>query len=215
MLRLCVSSGAALPPSIAAAFRAAWGRGLARQYGMSECGPITIDLEDRPEPDCVGRAYPGVELRIEAATGEILLRTASAASGFVGEPQQPPQARLLRTGDTGRLDAEGRLFLDARRALGINVHGRKLDPAEVEEAIRACAGVRDVAVVGIPTAAGDDRVAALVAGEGVGIEAVEEACRLRLAAWKMPRQVVIAAAVPRTAAGKPDRARIAAALAAG
>ncbi|MGG5818348.1 class I adenylate-forming enzyme family protein [Falsiroseomonas sp. HW251] len=208
--RLCISSGAPLPPSIAAAFTRAWGRPVARQYGMSECGPVAIDLEDRPEPGCAGRAYPGVAIAVEAE--EIVVRTPSAASGLVGGALEPPGSRVLRTGDRGWIDGEGRLFLAARRALQINVHGRKLDPAEVEEAIRAGVAVRDVAVIGIPTPAGDDRVAALVAGDGVSVEDVEEACRARLAAWKLPRQVVIAAAVPRTAAGKPDRPRILAAL---
>lgn len=212
--RLCISSGARLPPSIAAAFTRAWGRPIARQYGMSECGPIAIDLEDRPEPDCAGRAYPGVAIAIEA--GEIVVRTPSAASGIVGGPQTPPGERVLRTGDTGRLDAEGRLFLDGRRALQINVHGQKVDPAEVEEAIRACPGVRDVVVLGVETPAGGQRVAALLVGGAEATDAaIEATCRARLAPWKWPRSVVRAASVPRTAAGKPDRARIMAWLAEG
>lgn len=211
--RLCISSGAPLPASVAAAFRRAWGRPLARQYGMSECGPIAIDLDDRPEPDCAGRAYPGVRIEIAGGEdiGDIVVRTPSAASGLVGEAEGRPGglARELLTGDRGRLDADGRLFLAARRALQINVHGQKLDPAEVEEAIRACPGVRDVVVLGVPTPAGGERVAALVvAGPAATDAAIEAACRARLAPWKWPRSVIRAAAVPRGAAGKPDRAMI-------
>lgn len=156
--RLWVSSGAPLPAAVRTRFEAAWGSPIAEQYGMTECGAVSIDLDGA---ETLGRPYPGVTVSIdggEAAghVGEVVVDTPYGASGYVGEPAGDRTSRFtpdgFRTADTGWLDAHGRLHLVGRRAHQLNVRGQKVDPAEVERAFWALDGMQDVAVVGIDRA---------------------------------------------------------------
>lgn len=214
-LRLCISSGAYLAPEIARAFETAWGRRLCQQYGMSECGPVTLDLEASADPACVGLPYPGVRLRIADPDpdgwGEVVVASPYAASGYVGglerelEPD-PFTADGIRIGDRGRLDGRGRLHLAGRRSEMINVHGRKVDPGEVEGVLREHPGVREAVVAGVETSRGDQWIAAWVVGEpSLSEPALHRLCRQRLATYKEPRRILFIDAIPRTRTGKPRR----------
>lgn len=214
-LRLCISSGAYLAPEIAPAFEAAWGRRLCQQYGMSECGPVTIDLEAAGNPSCVGLPYPGVSVRIADAGpdgyGDVVVASPFAATGYVGGLERelrpnPFTADGIRIGDRGRLDRRGRLHLGGRRAAMISVHGRKVDPVEVEEALREHRGVREAVVAGVETNRGDQWIAAWVVGEpSLSESSLHRHCRERLAGYKGPRRILLVAAIPKTRTGKPRR----------
>jgi acyl-coenzyme A synthetase/AMP-(fatty) acid ligase len=210
-LRLCVSSTAPLTARIAAAFRRAWECPLARQYGMSECGPIAIDLEYDPAPSCVGRPYPGVTIRLDA-TGpegdrEIVVSSPYAGEGYATErgveaPRHVFTDLGIRTGDCGRWDHQGRLHLTGRRSAAINVHGLKVDPNEIEELLRASSDVDDVAVVGVETPFGESCIAVfVVAAPAIADAAIDAMCREALAPFKRPRRIVRVKEIPRTVTG--------------
>jgi long-chain acyl-CoA synthetase len=204
-LRLCMSAGAPLPPEVFAAFRDRFGVPPRQLYGLTEAGSVTCDLASpaQVDPRTVGRPLGAVELWIEDGdgrrpgpdtVGEIVLRSAAAEGGA---------DRALRTRDLGRLDAEGSLTITGRTSLFINAAGNKVDPGEVEAALRAHPAVADVAVFGL-AAAHDEQVvaAAVVLATPVTADVLRAHCRERLAPHKVPRVVSFRDQLPRSALGK-------------
>jgi len=214
LLRLCISSGAPLSEAIARRFEENWGRYPAQQYGMSETGAIAIDLDARAHPITSGRPYPDVRVHVDTgdgdsgADGEFVVSSPYLASGYVGGleralPRNPFSDRGFLTGDIGHVDAEGRLVVTGRRTGQINVHGNKVDPAEVEAVISRFPGVREAVVMGVPTTDGDQWIAAFVSGGlGVNSDHIVDFCQRSLAPYKCPRRVVCLGSIPRSAMGK-------------
>lgn len=213
-LRLFLSAGAPLPPSVARGWRERTGRPIHVLYGSSECGGITYDrLGDAAERGVVGTPVDGVRLVLEP-TGldgrrRIVVHSAAVALGYV--PEDDARAGRIRNGSF-RTDDLGELQGNELRLLGrcngwINVNGKKVDPSEVEGVIGALRGVEEVAVLGKPLADGREVVRAVVAARdgAVGFRDVTTWCRGRLAPYKIPRSVVVVDELPRTARGKLDR----------
>jgi acyl-CoA synthetase (AMP-forming)/AMP-acid ligase II len=119
------------------------------------------------------------------------------------------------TGDLGRLDEDGDLFVTGRRADRIVSGGVTIDAIEVEEALRADPQIADACVVGVRDAEWGERVAAWVepAGERLDLDEVDRDLRSRLSAPKVPRVYHVGGALPRNANGKVDRGAVRAALA--
>jgi len=132
-------------------------------------------------------------------------------AGYLGEPPLEPQA-WFDTGDLGEIDAEGCLWLHARRADLIVTGGENVYPAEVERVLEACPGVQAAAVFGLPDETwGQTVAAALVAGpQPPDDETLAEHLARHLARHKRPRRICFVPALPHTAAGKPDRLALAA-----
>jgi O-succinylbenzoic acid--CoA ligase len=119
----------------------------------------------------------------------------------------------LRTGDLGRLDTRGRLTVLARRTDLILSGGENVYPAEVEAVLAAHPGVAEVAVVGRPDSRwGQVPVAVVVPRPAAVLDDLRSWARARLAAFKVPAEVLPATRLPRTAAGKVDRAAVEAAV---
>jgi o-succinylbenzoate---CoA ligase len=227
-LRAVLLGGAPVPATLVTrALAAGWP--VVPTYGLSEAGSgvtalATADAAARP--GSAGRALPGVALRIADAaadgTGAILVRTPAAFSGYLGRPGATAAVfdadGWLRTGDAGRLDADGFLSVLDRRDDLLVAGGENVVPAEVEAALAEHPAIAEAGVVGRPDATwGAVPVAAVVLRPGVPAPADEELrafCRARLAPYKIPSAFVIVAALPRTASGKLRRAELRAALAA-
>jgi long-chain acyl-CoA synthetase len=131
-------------------------------------------------PGYVGRAVPFVELRIDTpdarGIGEILVRSPAVMSGYWGRPDEHPVDRdgWLHTGDLGRLDDKGRLFVVDRLKDVIIRGGEKVAAPHVEECLRGHPGVAEVAVVGLPHGdLGEEVAAAVVPVPGVAVTADE------------------------------------------
>lgn len=188
-VRLCTSGGAPLPTPWLTAFQEATGLSLHEGYGLSEGGPVitTNDLGRPPKPGSVGRALPGVELRLVDAKGEplvtddperddedeliddgsdpsddtglIALRGPNLFSGYWPDGfGGPDDEGWFRTADVGYLDADGDLHLVDRSSDLVIVNGFNVYPREVEQVIGELEAVTEVAVVGVP----DDRTGAAV-----------------------------------------------------
>jgi fatty-acyl-CoA synthase len=208
--RLWLCGGAPLRPAVRDRFQAAWGSVIAEQYGMTECGAVTVDLDGA---ETLGRPYPGVTVAIagdgaSADIGEVVVQTPYGPTGYIGDPAGGTTSRFtpsgFRTADTGWLDAHGRLHLVGRRAHQLNVRGKKVDPTEVERALWAVDGVHDVAVVGIDRADGDQWIAAFVVCAVSITDDVLHGATANLESFKRPQRVTRLPTLPRNATGKTD-----------
>ena len=199
------------PDTLSAAMAALPGVRFVNIFGQTEGSPITcLTAEDhllaaggRPELlRSVGRAAPGVEVRIEGAgpdgVGEVVAR---AAHLFLPDPDG-----WLRTGDLGRLDGDGYLFLSGRRGDTIMRGGENIYPVEVEDVLLTHPDVREVAVVGVPDRRWGEIVKAFVVPQVLGAppepEALRAFARVKLAGFKVPVEWEIVDALPRNHAGK-------------
>jgi acyl-CoA synthetase (AMP-forming)/AMP-acid ligase II len=227
-LRAPRTGGAELPDTTRARFGAKFGVDLVGTYGLTEA-PATVTIEPRGEahvPGSSGRAVPYVEVRIVdddgaslpvGETGEIAVAPATAGEWrdlwrpMLGYWRRPAATRvavqhgILRTGDVGRLDAQGNLFVLDRKGNLITRGGANVYPAEVERALRTLSGLAHSSVLGVPDARLGERVAVAIEPEpGVTLtrEAVVDHCATHLARYKVPEIVVFVEHLPRNAMGK-------------
>lgn len=175
-------------------------------YGSTEAGRMSrlADHELASHPGSVGRAAAPGALRIGDG-GEVLFRTPGLMQGYLRRPAETAAAirdGVYYSGDVGRLDDDGYLYLTGRTRELIRSGGETIWPAEVETALRDLPGITDLAVVGIPDERWGEVVCAavVVSGEAPEVAVVREHAAARLAPYKHPRMVVSVPAIPRTAA---------------
>jgi len=216
-VRCVLLGGAHVPPELLdRALSAGWP--IALTYGMTEMSSQVAtappELTVR-KPGCVGPPLGGVEVRI-ADDGEIRTRGATMSMGYVPAEHGAPDAGLAdpegwyHTGDLGRLDDDGDLWITGRRSDRIISGGVNVDATEVEDALREHPAVMDACVVGVPDIEwGEAVVAWVVPVEGeFDLDEVEGWLRERLAGAKRPRRWVVETEVPINANGKVDRALV-------
>lgn len=200
---------------------------IATTYGLTEATSQVCtappDVAYR-KPASVGKPLSGIAIRIvdaDGATcptgtiGEIAVRGATVMAGYYRDATATDRALRqgeLFTGDMGYLDAEGDLFVVQRRSDLIVTGGENVYPAEVEAVLRGCAGVVDVAVVGIPDREWGQVVGCVLVGD-VDVATVQAYARRHLAGYKLPRRWLVVEALPLTSTGKVDRAAVGALLA--
>ncbi len=236
-VRMLVSGGAPLDGEVLRFF---WENGipLLEGYGLTETSPVvTLNRLEGHRLGSVGRPLPEVEVRIASTdggdgSGEILTRGPHVMRGYWNAPELSAEvldsAGWLSTGDLGRLDEDGYLWITGRaKELIVLGSGKKIQPAEVEAALRAGSELAEVCVVGdhhgAGPLAGTERVCAVIvpapdlaARHGAAPEAlrraVEElvaALARALAEFKRPRRVLLfPGPLPRTASGKVRRSAI-------
>ncbi len=155
--------------------------------------------------DSVGRPLAGVDLRIVEPGTDREVEPGTVGE-FVVRADQNTTTEWLHTGDTGRQDAEGYLYLVGRLSDTINRGGEKFGPIEVEEVLRSHPSVVDAGAVGVPDPDLGERVGAIVVvSEPVSVEALLRHCASELATYKVPEYLEIADELPVTVLGKPDR----------
>ena len=226
-LRAVLLGGGPIPPGLVTrALAAGWP--VVPTYGLTEAGSgvtalATADAAARP--GSAGRPLPGVQLRIACPAadgiGEIHVRSAAAFSGYLGRPEATAAAfgpdGWLRTGDVGRLDANGLLHVLDRRDDLVVSGGENVFPAEVEAAIAEHPAIAEAGVVGRPDPTWGAVPLALVVlrpGAPAPTDAELRAfCLARLASYKVPARFFVVAALPRTESGKLRRDELRAALA--
>jgi O-succinylbenzoic acid--CoA ligase len=190
-LRAVLLGGAPADPALLARARDA-GWPVAPTYGLTQaCSQVTVG--EIGDVETSGRALPGLRVTL-APDGEILVEGPTVAGGGT-----------LRTGDLGRLDDRGRLIVAGRKADTIVTGGENVAPAEVEAALLAHPAVADAAVFGRPDPEWGEAVTAhIVLRDGAAATEAELRAwaRERLAAFKVPKTIEPAAALPRTGSGK-------------
>lgn len=160
-LRVLACGGAALDPELAWNLQAIGWR-TAVGYGLTETSPLlTVDPPDRPRPGTVGRPVDGVELRIDHRTlpegaprdeGEIQVRGPGVFTGYHNRPEMTREAFTedgwFRTGDTGRVDADGRLHVTGRVAtLIVTPGGENIQPDDLEARYASHAAIHEIGIV--------------------------------------------------------------------
>jgi acyl-CoA synthetase (AMP-forming)/AMP-acid ligase II len=215
-LRHAISAGAPLWPDVREEFRARYGLDISDYYGIAETGPCTFE-RDPGYHHGLGEPLPGVEIRIAPgpddgegpdAAGEVLVRTASMASGYLNHPGLF-EGRLdadgfYHSGDRGQI-VDGRLHLVGRTQDHINVAGRKIDPTEIVAVVSALEGVTEAVAFADEDLNREALVHLVVvaADGGPTRSTVAEACRSRLAPYKVPGRISFVPAIPRNGIGKP------------
>ena len=178
-------------------------------YGCTEaCSTVSMNPPDARRRGSVGLPVPGVEVRI-ADSGEILVRSPGVMQGYHDEPAATAAAVVdgwLHTGDVGRLDDDGYLWVVDRTKDVILRGGFNVYPRDVEEALLAHPAVARAAVVGRPDLMLGEEVVAFVSLRGPATaEQLLEFGRSRIASHKAPREVYVVDEVPLTSVGKTDR----------
>ncbi len=207
-MRVFISGSAPLLESTFAEFEARTGQRILERYGMSEAVIITSNpLDGERIAGSVGYPLPGVELRIGGgeATGVIEIRGPSVFGGYWQMPEKTAEEftadGFFKTGDVGRQDADGRVWISGRAKDLIISGGFNVYPKEIELILDEMEGVTESAVIGLPHPDFGEAVAAVVIGtgdEGAMIGALRE----RLAAFKTPKKVFFVDELPRNAMGK-------------
>jgi malonyl-CoA/methylmalonyl-CoA synthetase len=206
-MRLFISGSAPLLPSTFAEFEQRTGMRILERYGMSEAVIITSNpLRGERIAGSVGYPLPGVDLRVAGGeTGVIQIRGPSVFSGYWRNPQKTAEEFTADgwfiTGDVGRQDPDGRVWISGRAKDLIISGGYNVYPKEVELVIDELDGVVESAVIGVPHPDFGEGVVAVVLGAGDETTVVREA-RAKLAAYKAPKRVLFVKDLPRNAMGK-------------
>ena len=211
-LRYVVSGAAPLPPEVADEFeRRASGVEIREGYGLSESTAIVSGNQPgRVRPGSVGTPVDGCEVRIDGpdgAAGEICVRSRTVMQGYWRAPDLTAETirdGWLHTGDVGRLDDDGYLYVVDRTKDLIIRGGFNVFPRDVEEALLEHPSVRTAAVVGRPDSVHGEEVVAFVTGDVAPDEVVAYA-KKRIGGYKYPREVHVVDDLPLTPIGKIDR----------
>lgn len=203
-LRRVISAGARLDPEEARAFAEKFGRRVHNFYGSTETGAVAYDAsgEESLSGASLGTIVPRVSVT-RMRDGRLLVSGPSVTT--FGNPKRREGFGANRMPDIGHIDEAGRIVVEGRAGTLVKIGGRRINPAEVEHALRKISGVRDAFVHALPGPGGECRLAALVAGDGDPRE-LRRTLRETLPAWKIPARVEVVAAFPLTPRGKPDRA---------
>jgi acyl-CoA synthetase (AMP-forming)/AMP-acid ligase II len=223
-LREVLYGAAPMPPEVYAAAAGRLGCGFRQVYGMTEVGGpfVTLGPDEHPAPGEVGdaipagRVVPGMSVRAvgddgreqaPGAVGEIVVRGPGVMQGYWNDPAATAEVTTAdgwtRTGDLGRIDAEGRVHLVDRSKDVILRAGQNVYPSEVERVLRLHPAVRDAAVVGVPDPDFGQVPKAYVVTEGEADRAaLHRHLAAHLAPYKRPRHIEYIEQVPRNPAGK-------------
>lgn len=207
-LRWVLSAGAPLPDALCRRAEARLGCDVRQGYGLTEASFSTIDAPPSPRAlGSVGRPVAGVEVRI-GDEGEIEVRGPHRMLGYLDDDEATRAVDddgWLCTGDVGRLDGDGRLFVVDRLKDLVIRGGNNVYPSEVEAALAAHRDVAEVAVVGRPDDYWGEEVVAVVvtrAGAAPSPDELDAFARARVAATKVPREFAFVAALPLGPSGK-------------
>ncbi|MBP6777489.1 MAG: long-chain fatty acid--CoA ligase [Piscinibacter sp.] len=217
--------GAAMPHAVAERLQREFGITFAEGYGLTEtAAPSHANPPERAKLQCLGMPIFGVDSRIidpdtlqEVAigeTGEIVTHGPMVFKGYWKHPEATAAAFIkidgkpfLRTGDLGRMDAEGYFFITDRLKRMINASGYKVWPSEVELLLFKCPLVQEACVIGVKDAYRGETVKAFVVlradarGDATEQDIVDWS-REHMAAYKVPRLVQFVDALPKSGSGK-------------
>jgi len=199
---------------------------LLQVYGQTEMSPVITTLGPAchdpadtlfEKRESVGQVIYGTELRIidrqgnalgAGSRGEIAVRGPGCMLGYWNRPEETSQTLVdgwVRTGDVGRLDSEGYLYIEDRCKDMIISGGENVYSIEVESVVTAHPEVTGCAVIGIPDEKWGERVHAVIttiSGKNLDVDDLRAFCKNKIAAYKCPTSVEVVDALPLSAAGK-------------
>ena len=218
-LRYVVSGGEPLPDKVAGGFLERFGKRINEGYGLTETSPCTNwCLPDEYRPHSVGRALPEVEERIvdpqgnvltAGQDGEVRIKGPNVMKGYYNLPELTASVfdehGYFRTGDMGRIDADGFLFITGRIKEMLIISGENVFPREIEEVVNHHPIVKDSAVVGLQDPSrGEVPICFVELKDGAAWDeaSVRAFAREKLPPYKVPREFRVLEALPRNPTGK-------------
>ncbi|WP_279367005.1 long-chain-fatty-acid--CoA ligase [Microbacterium testaceum] len=227
-VRFAISGAMSLPVATVDRWEAATGGLLVEGYGMTESSPVALGNPIGPSrrPGTVGVPFPSTDIRVVdpedptvdrplGETGELLLRGPQVFQGYWNRPSDTAATLLdggwLRTGDIASVSPDGFVTIVDRLKEIIITGGFNVSPSEVEDVLTSHPDIAGAAVVALPkSSGGEDVAAAIVLRDGVHVEpdAIRDFCKARLAAYKVPRRVVVVDDLPRSLIGKVQRREV-------
>jgi fatty-acyl-CoA synthase len=215
-LSVVAASGSALPGDLATEWMDQYGETLHNLYGSTEVAWATIasPAEMRAAPGTAGTPPRGTVVRLldeggkpvpRGETGRIFVGNEFLFEGYTGGGTKDEIDGLMATGDVGRFDAEGRLFVDGRDDEMIVSGGENVFPKEIEDLLARHEAIAEAAAVGVPDPEFGQRLLAFVvprAGAGVSEDDLKAYVKANLARYKVPREIRFLDELPRNATGK-------------
>ncbi|OBF06423.1 acyl-CoA synthetase [Mycobacterium sp. ACS4054] len=215
-LRVVMSSGDRLDPTLGQRFMDAYGDILYNGYGSTEVGigALATPAELRDAPETVGRPVAGCPVRIldkngrpvgPRVTGRIFVGGELASEGYTGGGAKDVVEGMTSTGDMGYLDDAGRLYIVGREDDMIISGGENVYPRAVENALSQHPAIADNAVIGVPDEKFGHRLVAFVVlqpGSGTDPEELREYLKGRVSRFEQPRDITVVDSIPRNPAGK-------------
>ncbi|MFF5307327.1 non-ribosomal peptide synthase/polyketide synthase [Streptomyces sp. NPDC013161] len=241
-LRVVVFGGEALDPVQLApwwARHADGGPRLVNMYGITET-TVHVTHQDlaadgtAPGSSVIGRGIPGLSVYVldewlrpvpVGVAGEVYVAGGQLARGYLGRPDLSAQrfvacpfgaagARMYRTGDRAKWDADGRLVFAGRADEQVKIRGFRIEPGEVRDVLAGCPGVAQAAVIAREDVPGDKRLVAYLVSTGADVvpdeltTGIREFAAARLPGYMVPSAFVVLDALPLTVNGKLDRAAL-------
>ncbi|MFT3888465.1 MAG: long-chain-fatty-acid--CoA ligase [Arachnia sp.] len=226
--KYCISGAMTLPDSTVELWESVSGGLLVEGYGMTEASPVCLGNPFAPtrRPGTIGVPFPSTWMRVvdpedptkdvpQGERGELLIHGPQVFQGYWQNDEETAKTllpgRWLRTGDIVEVDADGFTTIVDRVKELIITGGFNVAPSEVEQVLSTHPAVRDVAVVGLPSEDGGERVvAALVVEPGAGVnhDELRAWCKERLTGYKVPRAFYLVDDLPASMLGKVLRAKV-------
>ncbi|MDR1008246.1 MAG: long-chain-fatty-acid--CoA ligase [Campylobacteraceae bacterium] len=220
-VRLFISGSAPLSEKSLLDFGKKFTRGvLLEGYGLSECSPaVAVNRLEKQKPLSVGPALPGYEIKIVddemmelplGEVGEIIVKGDCAMQGYLNRPEATAETLIngwVRTGDLGKLDEDGFLFIVDRKKDLIISKGINIYPREIEEILYQLNDVEIAAVIGKKSELGDEDVVAFIQFKDNVVEPMNELqikkyLKQHLANFKIPKHIFFSKELPKNATGK-------------
>ncbi len=216
-----MGGGMAVQRPVAERWKKMTGCKITQGWGLTETSPVAC-VNPLVGPDSefngsIGLPFPGTEISIRdddgkevgvEESGEICVRGPQVMRGYWNRPDETAKVMLpegwLRTGDIGRIDRRGFVYIEDRKKDMIVVSGFKVFPNEVEEVVAHMPGVKEVAAVGLPDSRSGEVVVLFVVRQDPSLteEAIRKFCEQQLTGYKQPRRVYFRTELPKTNVGK-------------
>jgi long-chain acyl-CoA synthetase len=217
-LRVCIGGGMAVQPAVAKEWNAVTGTTILQGYGLTETSPVAICNPIGSEfTGSIGLPVPGTDVMIcddggnplpLGEVGEISIRGPQVMEGYWKRPQDTADVMLpggwLKTGDVGRMDEHGYVFIEDRKKDMILVSGFNVYPNEVEHVVVEMSGVAEVAAVGVPDEHSGEVVKLFVVRSDPSVteKDIVDYCHENLTGYKRPKYVEFRDELPKTTVGK-------------
>ena len=215
-LRAVCASGSALPGDLATRWMDEFGENLYNLYGSTEVSSVTLATPQdmRAAPGTAGKPARGSVVRLfdengapvqQGETGRIFVANAMLFAGYTGGGGKDQLDGMMSTGDVGRFDETGRLFIEGRDDEMIVSGGENVFPNEVEDLLTRHEAIAEAAAIGVPDDKFGQRLRAFVVlepGKKVSESELKDHVKSNLARYKVPREVRFLDEIPRNPTGK-------------
>jgi long-chain acyl-CoA synthetase len=211
-LRCAYSGSAPLAQDTLMRWEALTGVPIYEGYGQSEAGPVLTYHGPAMllKQGSVGPPLPMTDIEIVdgADTGEIRARGPQIMAGYWNRAEETSATLIdgwLHTGDIGRIDTDGYVFIEDRKKDMAIVGGYNVYPREIDEVLMQLPGVREAGAIGVPDAYRGEVIWAYVAGDGLDDDIITQHCAALLVKYKQPAVIKFVESLPRTNVGKIDK----------